>query len=166
MRTRVQHTEKLGLLHRVSVFLNVHGIFLNDFGSSVNGYNGKRLTLLKLEFQKHYSSSNIDCYNTHSSVKVRTLLDKNETFYCAACDDTSLCSSQCLMMCFKTPRQVAMQHTLKYSRVWYNERMLQLTDFINKIRMLQRTQMLQRIRRDTLDRRSTRVHMTCWAFPH
>jgi len=34
--------------------------------------------------------------------------------------------------------------------------------FINKIRMLQRT---QRKRRNTIDRRSTRVRMTCRGFP-
>ena len=65
---------------------------------------------------------------------------------------------------------------LKYSGVCYNERcynerMLQRTNattnsfFFNKIRMLQRTQMLQRTRRYTIGRRSTRVRMTCRAFP-
>ena len=58
----------------------------------------------------------------------------------------------------------------KYSGVCYNkrccnERMLQRTVFINKIRMLQRTQMLQRTRRNTIGRCSTRVRMTCQAFP-
>jgi hypothetical protein len=37
--------------------------------------------------------------------------------------------------------------------------------FINKIRILQRTQMLQRTRRNTIGRRSTRVRMACLAFP-
>ena len=37
--------------------------------------------------------------------------------------------------------------------------------FINEFRMLQRTQMLQRTRRNTIGRRSTRVRMTCRAFP-
>jgi hypothetical protein len=37
---------------------------------------------------------------------------------------------------------------------------LQRTVFINKIRMPQRTQMLQRTRRNTIGRRSTRVRMT------
>jgi hypothetical protein len=46
-----------------------------------------------------------------------------------------------------------------------NERMLQRTVFINKIRMLQRTQMIQRKRTNTMGRRSTRVCMTCQAFP-
>jgi len=46
-----------------------------------------------------------------------------------------------------------------YSGVCYNERILQRTVFINKIRMLQRT------RRNTTGRRSTRVRMTCRAFP-
>jgi hypothetical protein len=55
---------------------------------------------------------------------------------------------------------------MEYSGVCYNERrynkrMLQWTVFINKIRMLQRTQMLQRTRRNTISRRSTRVRMTC-----
>jgi len=43
--------------------------------------------------------------------------------------------------------------------------MLQRTDFINEIRVLQRTQMSQRTRRNTIGRRSTRVRMKCWAFP-
>jgi len=43
--------------------------------------------------------------------------------------------------------------------------MLQRTVLINKIRMLQRTQMLQRTRRNPIGRRSTRVRMTCRAFP-
>jgi hypothetical protein len=58
----------------------------------------------------------------------------------------------------------------KYSRVCYNEqfdkeRMPQRTIFINKIRILQRTHMLQRMRRNTIGRRSTRVRLTCRAFP-
>jgi len=43
--------------------------------------------------------------------------------------------------------------------------MLQQTVFINKIRKLQQTEMLQRTRRNTIGRRSTRVRMTCPAFP-
>ena len=39
--------------------------------------------------------------------------------------------------------------------------MLQRIVFINKIRMLQWTQMLQRTQRNTIGRRSTRVRMTC-----
>ena len=61
------------------------------------------------------------------------------------------------------PRSVTC--TFKRSEVRYNERMLQRTVFINKIRMLQRTQTLQRTRRNTIGRRSTRVRMTCRAFP-
>jgi hypothetical protein len=49
--------------------------------------------------------------------------------------------------------------------VCYNEQMLQRKMFINKIKMLERTQMLQWTRRNTIDRRSTRVRMTCRAFP-
>jgi len=41
----------------------------------------------------------------------------------------------------------------------YNERMLQRTVFFNNINMLHRT------RRNTIGRRSTRVRMTCRAFP-
>ena len=51
-----------------------------------------------------------------------------------------------------------------YSRVCYNERMLQRTVFISKIWMLQRTQTLHRTRRSTVGRRSTRVRMMCRAF--
>jgi len=59
---------------------------------------------------------------------------------------------------------------VKYSPVCYNERsynkrMLHPTVFINKIRMLQITQLLQRTRRNTIGRRSTRVFMTFRAFP-
>jgi len=43
--------------------------------------------------------------------------------------------------------------------------MLQPTVFINKIRMLQLTQMLQRTRRNTIGRRSTHVPMICLAYP-
>jgi len=42
--------------------------------------------------------------------------------------------------------------------------MLHRTVFINKIRMLQQTQMLQRTRRNTISRRSMRVCLTCQAF--
>jgi len=57
-----------------------------------------------------------------------------------------------------------------YSLVCYNERshnyrMLQRTVFIKKIRKLQRTQMLQRNRRNTIGRRSTRMRMTRRGFP-
>jgi hypothetical protein len=47
----------------------------------------------------------------------------------------------------------------KYSGVCYNERVLQRTVCINNIRMLQRT------RGNSIGRRSTRVSMTCPAFP-
>ena len=63
---------------------------------------------------------------------------------------------------------VAMWHCVlywRYSRVCYNEGMLQGTVSVNKIRMLQRTQMLQWTRRNTNGRRSTRMHMTCRVFP-
>jgi hypothetical protein len=46
-------------------------------------------------------------------------------------------------------------HWSLYCGACYNERMLQRTDFINKIRKLQRTQ------RNTIGRRSTQVRMTC-----
>ena len=52
-----------------------------------------------------------------------------------------------------------------YNEQCYNERMLQRTVFMNKMRMLQRKQMLQRTRRNTIGRRSTRVPMTSGAFP-
>ena len=42
--------------------------------------------------------------------------------------------------------------------------MLQQTDFINKITMLKRTQMLQQTRRNTIGSHSTRMHMTCRAL--
>ena len=43
--------------------------------------------------------------------------------------------------------------------------LLQRTVFINKIRMLKRTQMLQRTRTNTIGWSSTRVRMTCRASP-
>ena len=43
--------------------------------------------------------------------------------------------------------------------------MLQRTVLINKIRILQQTQMLQRTRWNTIGRRTTHVHMMCQAFP-
>ena len=48
---------------------------------------------------------------------------------------------------------------LMYGGVCYNERMLQQTVFVNKIRMLQRT------RRNTIGWRSTHMRMMCQAFP-
>jgi len=46
-----------------------------------------------------------------------------------------------------------------YNERRYYERMLQRTVLVNKIRMLQRT------RRNTIGRRSTRVRMTCRGLP-
>jgi len=43
--------------------------------------------------------------------------------------------------------------------------MLQRTVFVNKIRMLQRAQMLQRTPWNTIGRRSTRVRTSCRVFP-
>ena len=51
-----------------------------------------------------------------------------------------------------------------YNDRCYNEWKLQRTIFINKIRMLQWTQMLQRTRRNTIGRCSKRTHMTGRAF--
>jgi hypothetical protein len=59
---------------------------------------------------------------------------------------------------------VFFRSSMKYSGVCYNERMLQRTVFV-KIIMLKRKQMLQRMRRNTIGRRSTRVRMTYRAFP-
>jgi len=50
-------------------------------------------------------------------------------------------------------------------RTMLQRKMLQRTVFINKIRMLQRTHMLQRTRRNTIGRRSKLVRIKCWAFP-
>jgi len=58
-----------------------------------------------------------------------------------------------------SPRCVISSCRRLCSGVCYNERMQQQTVFINKIRMLRRKW------RNTIGRRSTRVHMTCWAFP-
>ena len=48
---------------------------------------------------------------------------------------------------------------VRYNEQCYNERLLQRTVFINKVRMLQWT------RRNSIGWRSTRVRMTCRAFP-
>ena len=79
--------------------------------------------------------------------------------------DNGLCPTYCLVHlmfvnCYT--RQTGGRNTVG---VYYNERMLQGTVFINKIRMLQRTQMLQRKRRNTIGRGTTRVRMTCRALP-
>jgi len=47
----------------------------------------------------------------------------------------------------------------------YNERMRQQTVFVNKIMMLQWTQILKRTWKNTIDRHSMPVCMTCRAFP-
>jgi hypothetical protein len=52
-----------------------------------------------------------------------------------------------------------------YNERSYFERMLQRTVFINKIRMLQRTQILQRTQRNTIGRRNTHVGMTHRTLP-
>ena len=52
-----------------------------------------------------------------------------------------------------------LQRTNAKTNECYNERMLQRTVFISIIRFLQRT------RRNTVGRRSTRMRMTCRAFP-
>ena len=54
---------------------------------------------------------------------------------------------------------------LCYNERCYNELMLQRTVFIYKIRMLKRRQMLQRTRRNTIGRCSTRVLVMYRAFP-
>jgi len=64
----------------------------------------------------------------------------------------------------QVPRVKGVSMHIEYSRVCYNERsynerMLQRTVFIGKIRMLQRAGS------NTIGRRSTRVRMTCRAFP-
>jgi hypothetical protein len=52
-----------------------------------------------------------------------------------------------------------------YKERCYNERMLQRTVCVNKIRMLQRTQMLQQRRRNTIGRRSICMRMAFRDFP-
>jgi len=61
-----------------------------------------------------------------------------------------------------TPRGLVASHSgICYQERCYNERMPQQTVFINKVRMLQRRQILQRTRRNTIGRRSTRMRITC-----
>jgi hypothetical protein len=52
-----------------------------------------------------------------------------------------------------------------YNERSYNKRLLQKTVFISGIRILQRTHVLQQTLRNTIGRRSTRMRMTCRAFP-
>jgi len=73
----------------------------------------------------------------------------------------------CDTYCLSTATRVQRKNTnvtftyiaclFKYIGVCYKERMLQRTVFVDKIRMLQRKQMLQRSRRNTIGRRSKRV---------
>ena len=65
---------------------------------------------------------------------------------------------------WRKAKKLAMYSRVCYNERFYNERMLQRTAFIIKIRLPQRTQMLQRTRRGTIGRRSTRVLMTCRAL--
>ena len=93
--------------------------------------------------------------------------DKVSVIYCL-CVQLSLISlktSHCIKDIENTREHANCLVSLaEYSGVCYNERccykrMLQRTVFINKVRMLLRT------RRNTIGRRSTRVRMTCHAFP-
>ena len=72
-------------------------------------------------------------------------------------------------MCFSFPSGSRLTnvwvHKRKYSGVLYNERTLKRTVFLNKIKMLQQTQMLQWTRKNTIGQCSTRVRMMCRAFP-
>jgi len=84
--------------------------------------------------------------------------------------DLQIFTFYCKMLCLVCVIVVYIAKCCKYSGVCYNERcynerMLQRTVFIYKIRMLQRTEMLQRTRRNTIGWRSTRVRMTFRAFP-
>ena len=84
--------------------------------------------------------------------------------------DLQIFTFYCKMLCLVCVIVVYIAKCCKYSGVCYNERcynerMLQRTVFIYKIRMLQRTEMLQRTRRNTIGRRSTRVCMMFRAFP-
>ena len=72
-------------------------------------------------------------------------------------DSTKLYNPVCLML---SAFRVLIIHWGMLQRT-----MLQRTVYINKIRVLQRTQMLQRTRRNTIGRCSTRVRMTCRTSP-
>ena len=63
-----------------------------------------------------------------------------------------------LSFCMSFLRSSMKYSGLCYNERCYNERMMQRTVFV-KIRMLKRTQMLQRTRRNTIGRRSTRLRM-------
>jgi len=71
-----------------------------------------------------------------------------------------MCESLLLLTCeWRACVCSAYTTTMEYCGECYNERMLQWTVFINKIRMLQWT------RRNTIGRRRTRVCTTCRGFP-
>ena len=69
-----------------------------------------------------------------------------------------------LFILFHTLRYVTLLFFL-YNGVRYNKRVLQRTVFIYKIRMLQRTQMPQRTRKNIIGRHSAHVRMTRRSFP-
>jgi hypothetical protein len=71
----------------------------------------------------------------------------------------SQCSHQHVLAATAAIVRVVIYSVVCYNEWSYNERMLQRTVFINKIRMLQRT------RRNTIGWRSTCMHIMCRAFP-
>jgi len=102
-------------------------------------------------------------WTAHICINVRLLSARIRGVY-ANGTHVCLCRCRTLSKANWTFQKSLLGHAGKYSRVCYNERihnerMLQRTVFINKMRMLQRT------RRNAIGRRSTRVRMTCRAFP-
>jgi hypothetical protein len=94
--------------------------------------------------------------HTRYRTSVRLVLSTNSLHtcfsYCGNC--TPFCNISTFHCLQKVIQWCMLQRTI-----------LQRTVFINKIRMLQRTQMLQQTRRNTIGRRSTRMRMTFQAFP-
>jgi hypothetical protein len=93
------------------------------------------------------------CYNER--MLQRTVLSKKQD----ATTNTDVTKKECYNVQF-----------YQKSRMLQRTQMLQRKNattysFINKIRVIQRTRMQQRTQRNTIGRRSTRVRMTCRAFP-
>ena len=99
-------------------------------------------------------------------------LSQNVVILFFHCNNVCMETSQCYVICTLLHLVCGWQccNALLYSGVYYNTRcynewILQRTLFINNIRKLLGTGMLQRTRRNVIGRCSMRVPLTCEAFP-
>ena len=90
------------------------------------------------------------CYGHRGTISTRNKKKKTPHF---------IIHTQLLITLFYTQwgmlQRMKLQRTNATTNSFYNK----------KIRMLQQTQMLQRTRRNTKGRRSTCMHLMCWASP-